>query len=317
MKYKQITLKERYTIDTLRKQGNTITEIAAFLNRHRTTIWRELNRNRSPSHGAYEPDRADARCRKRRSRSRRNASITEEDYAIVRRFLKLDWSPEQISGTLKKLGILSISHESIYRYVWLDMASGGSLWSHLRQSSKQRRKRYKAYDSRGRLANKRMISERPAYVESRKTIGHWEIDTVHSRGSNHCIVTIVERKSGFLIIGKLKNKSTRELNQRVALLIDRFPGQFKTITADNGTEFHQYEKLEEATGTKFYFATPHHSWERGTNENTNGLIRQYLPKNSSMFYLTQAECNAIANKINDRPRKRLDYSTPKEVFYGI
>ena len=317
MKYKQITLKERYTIDTLRKQGNTITEIAAFLNRHRTTIWRELNRNRSPSHGAYEPDRADARCRKRRSRSRRNASITEEDYAIVRRFLKLDWSPEQISGTLKKLGILSISHESIYRYVWLDMASGGSLWSHLRQSSKQRRKRYKAYDSRGRLANKRMISERPAYVESRKTIGHWEIDTVHGRGSNHCIVTIVERKSGFLIIGKLKNKSTRELNQRVAILIDRFPGQFKTITADNGTEFHQYEKLEEATGTKFYFATPHHSWERGTNENTNGLIRQYLPKNSSMFYLTQAECNAIANKINDRPRKRLDYSTPKEVFYGI
>lgn len=317
MKYKQITLKERYTIDTLRKQGKTIAEIAAFLKRHRSTIWRELNRNRSPSHGAYEPDRADARCRKRRSRSRRNARITEADYAIVRRFLKLDWSPEQISGTLKKLGILSISHESIYRYVWVDMASGGSLWSHLRQSSKQRRKRYKAYDSRGRLANKRMISERPAYVESRKTIGHWEIDTVHGRGSNHCIVTIVERKSGFLIIGKLKNKSTRELNQRVAKLIDHFPGQFKTITADNGTEFHQYEKLEEATGTKFYFATPHHSWERGTNENTNGLIRQYLPKSSSMFYLTQAECNAIANKINDRPRKRLDYSTPKEVFYGI
>lgn len=317
MKYSQITLKERYTIDTLRKQGQSIAEIAAFLKRHRTTIWRELKRNRSPSHGAYEPDRADARCRVRRSQSRRNARITERDYAIVRRYLALDWSPEQISGTLKKLRILSISHETIYRYVWTDMAYGGSLWSHLRQSSKQRRKRYKAYDSRGRLANKRMIGERPAYIDLRKSIGHWEIDTVHGRGSNHCIVTIVERKSGYLIIGKLKNKSTLELNQRVTKLMDRFPGLFKTITADNGTEFHQYEKIENSTGTKFYFATPHHSWERGTNENTNGLIRQYLPKNSSMFYLTQQECNAIANKINDRPRKRLDFATPKEVFYGI
>lgn len=317
MKYKQITPKERYTIYALRKQGKSISYMAAFLNRHRTTIWREIKRNSSPSHGAYEPDRADARSRIRRSRSRRNTRIQETDYAIVRRLLAMKWSPDQISGTLKKQKALSISHESIYRYIWNDMANGGTLWSHLRQSSKQRRKRYKAYDSRGRLANKRMINDRPVYIESRKTVGHWEIDTVHGRGSNHCIVTLVERKTGYLIIGKLKNKSTQSLNARVEKLINRYPGQFNTITADNGTEFHQYEKLEKATGTNFYFANPHHSWERGTNENTNGLIRQYLPKQQSMFYLTQQECNVIANKLNNRPRKRLGYETPKEAFYGI
>lgn len=306
-----------YTIYALRKQGKSISFMAAFLKRHRTTIWREIKRNSSPSHGAYEPDRADARCKVRRSRSRRNARLTEADYSIVRRYLLQDWSAEQISGTLKKSKTLFISHESIYRYIWTDMANSGTLWSHLRQSSKQRRKRYNAYDSRGRLAHKRMIGERPSHIETRSSIGHWEIDTVHGRGSNHCIVTLVERKTGYLIMGKLRNKSTESLNHRLLKLLDRYPGHFKTITADNGTEFHQHQKIEQATGTKFYFATPHHSWERGTNENTNGLIRQYLPKNRSMFYLTQHECNVIANKLNDRPRKRLDYTTPKEAFYGI
>jgi len=317
MKYNQVTSEERYTIYTLRKQGMCNSQIAKFLGRHRATIGREIKRNASPSHGAYEPDRADARCRMRRSRSRRNSRLTPKDYAIVEVYLKLDWSPEQISGTLHRSKELFISHESIYRYIWTDMANGGSLWQHLRQSSKQRRKRYKAYDSRGRLANKRMISSRPSYIDSRKTIGHWEIDTVHGRGSNHCIVTLVERKSGYLLIGKLEDKSTQSLNTKLKQLLARYPGDFKTITADNGTEFHQYKAIEEHCNTTFYFANPHHSWERGTNENTNGLIRQYLPKNKTMFGLTQHDCNAIANKLNNRPRKRHDFKTPTEIFYGL
>jgi len=206
------------------------------------------------------------------------------------------------------------SHEVIYQYIWRDKANGGTLWKSLRQSSKQRRKRYNAYDSRGRLASKRHISERPASVESRRHFGHWEIDTVKGSGSKHCIVTIVERKTGLVQIGKLLNSSTKELNKRTLKLINRFSHCFKTITSDNGTEFHQYKTIEEQTDLKFYFANPYHSWERGSNENTNGLIRQYLPKGKSMENLTQQQCDRIAYQLNTRPRERHGFKTPLELF---
>jgi len=186
----------------------------------------------------------------------------------------------------------------------------------LRQSLKQRRKRYKAYDSRGKLANKRHISERPISVETRKYKGHWEIDTVMGKGSSDCIVTLVERKSGFVLIGKLQDRTTASLNAKTISLINKSPTTFKTITADNGTEFHQYSKIEESTGATFYFANPYHSWERGSNENCNGLIRQYLPKGTSMALVTQQQCNRIANKLNSRPRKRHNFKTPEEVLYA-
>lgn len=210
-----------------------------------------------------------------------------------------------------------LSHETIYQYIWRDKAEGGSLWLHLRQSPKRRRKRYKAYDSRGRLANKRHITDRPASVETRKYKGHWEIDTVHGRGSSHCIVTLLERKTGYVMIGKLPNKSCTALNKKTISLINRDLLNFKTITSDNGTEFHQYQKIEEHCNAKFYFANPFHSWERGSNENINGLIRQYLPKTKSMADLTQQQCDQIANKLNCRPRKRYNFKTPEEMYYGI
>jgi IS30 family transposase len=209
-----------------------------------------------------------------------------------------------------------MSHETIYQYIWRDKAQGGDLWRHLRQSSRQRRKRRNSYDSRGRLAGKRHISERPKGVEERRTRQHLEIDTVIGKGSKDCIVTIVERKSGYVMIGKLKDRTTRSLNKRCIKLLQREPAKFKTITADNGTEFHQYPEIESATNTTFYFATPHHSWERGTNENTNGLIRQYIPKGTSMRDLTQAQCNRIAKHLNTRPRKRHGFKTPEEIHYG-
>jgi len=209
-----------------------------------------------------------------------------------------------------------ISHETIYKYIWQDKINGGNLWKYLRQSPKQRRKRYRSYDSRGRMSDKRHISERPKSVESRHTKGHWEIDTVMGHGSNDCIVTLHERKTGFVLIEKLKDRTTSSLNKRTISLINRLPGAFKTITADNGTEFHQYRKIETKTRVLFYFATPHHSWERGSNENTNGLIRQYLPKGKSMNKLTEQQCDAIAYNLNTRPRKRLNFKTPEECFYG-
>ena len=234
----------------------------------------------------------------------------------MKRLLRQDWSPEQVAGRLAQYGELEISHETIYRYVWTDRANGGSLHRHLRCSPKKRRKRYGRYDSRGRLADKRSIEERPACAERRRTVGHWEIDTVMGHGNQHCIVTLVERATGYVLIGKLRSRKADELTRRTIELIRRSPRKFQTITADNGTEFHSYRKIERATGVRFYFAAPYHSWERGTKENTNGLVRQYLPKRKSMARVTQRDCNAIAKKLNSRPRKRYDYDTPEERFHA-
>lgn len=238
-----------------------------------------------------------------------------QDFAMVESLLRLDWSPEQVSCYLKRVKLLNISHETIYLYVWADMEAGGDLYTRLRGALKQRRKRYGAYDSRGRLAGKRHISERPKSAETRETFGHWEIDTVLGKGSRDCIVTLVERKTRYTLIGKLKARTVDQLNARLLKIITRHRKSIKTITADNGTEFHGYKSIERKTGVKFYFATPHHSWERGTNENTNGLIRQYLPKSKSMTSVNQHQCNAIAAKLNTRPRKTLGFFTPEECVY--
>lgn len=320
MRYVQLTYEERVMLSTLRQQGLSVREIAGKLGRHFSTVYREIQRN-SCTHmdGAYRPSKAERRTRARRSRSRRNRHYEDMDFLLIRKLLRKKWSPEQIAGHIRRFKLMErhISHETIYQYIWRDKANGGTLWTHLRQSTKQRRKRYRAYDSRGRLANKRHISERPKTVETRRYRGHWEIDTVMGTGTTDCIVTILERKSGFIQIGKLPDRSTQSLNKKVIRLIGRDPLSFRTITADNGTEFHQYRKVEEKTGVKFYFANPHHSWERGSNENANGLIRQYLPKGMSMCSLTQTECDRIAAKLNSRPRKRHKYKTPEEIYHGI
>lgn len=319
MKYQQLTLGERLLISHLLKQGFNRAEVARQTGRHRSTICRELARNRCfGCDSSYRYSRAHRKTVARRRRSRRNRHYDVRDFALVRKLLRQDLSPEQVVGHIRRFGLMKrrISHETIYQYIWRDKTLGGQLWRYLRQASKRRRKRYNAYDSRGRLAGKRHISERPKVVETRCTLDHAEIDTVMGTGSKDCIVTIVERRSGYVIIGKLKDRTTRSLNQRCIQLLEREPAKFKTITADNGTEFHQYPELEAATGVRFYFATPHHSWERGTNENTNGLIRQYLPKGTSMKDLTQAQCDRIAKKLNTRPRKRHGFKTPEEILYG-
>ena len=227
--------------------------------------------------------------------------------------LREQWSPEQVAGYLRRQGELSISHETIYRHVWRDLRRGGNLHTQMRGARKQRRKRYAHYDSRGRLAGKRHISERPMEVENRQQLGHWEIDTVLGT-TRDCVVTLVERQSGYLLVGKMRARTTAELNRATFELMYRHPERFRTITADNGTEFHDYRALEAATGVPFYFATPHHSWERGTNENTNGLLRQYLPKGTSLAALTQSQCDRIAETLNTRPRKRHAFQTPETCF---
>lgn len=298
----------------LRRQGLNQAQIALSLGRHRSTVCRELSRNSTRADGRYRAFTAQERTNGRRSRSRRNQRFTPQDFMLVDKLLCRQWSPEQVSGHLRRQGLLAISHETIYRHVWRDKREGGALYTHLRSASKRRRKRYGTYDSRGRLAGKRLISDRPVEVEARQRVGHWEADTVMGAGSKDCVLTLVERKTGLVLIGKLADRTAHSLRRRVVRLIRRHHGKCETVTSDNGTEFHDYRRVEELTGTTFYFARPYHSWERGSNENANGLVRQYLPKGSSMAGITQQQCNAIARKLNLRPRKRLGFRTPLECF---
>ena len=215
--YHQLTPGERYELSALRRQGLRPAEIARALGRHRSTVVRELRRNMC-SDGAYRPATADDFARWRRARSRRNQRFTDRDWALVLTRLKQQWSPEQISGRLKRDGGLRISHETIYRHIWHDKRRGGTRYKLLRQAGKRRRKRYGAYDSRGRLAGKRHISERPTAVEDRTHVGHWEIDTIVGPG-RPCIVTLVERVTGYVMIGKLRAHTVAELNRAALHLI--------------------------------------------------------------------------------------------------
>jgi IS30 family transposase len=315
MPYHQITSEERYSVALLRQRGLRPAAIARWLGRHRSSISRELQRNATHHDGSYRPQLAHWYAMGRRCRSRRNTQFTATEWAHVETLVRNDWSPEQIAGRLRREGVLSISHETIYRRIWQDKRVGGELYRHLRGARKLLRKRYGAYDSRGRLAGKRPIATRPPGAEHRTRFGHWEADTVLGAGqAGPCVLTMVERKSGYVAIGKLEQRTAPFVNQRAEYLISAQPRLVRTITVDNGTEFHSYTDLEAKVPARFYFATPHHAWERGTNENTNGLLRQYLPKGVSMAHLTQHDCNRLATKLNRRPRKRLGYRTPEEVY---
>lgn len=289
-------------------------DIARELGRHRSTIYRELARNGTGPDNAYWALPAGEHARARARRSRRNRRYGLAHYEKVGEMLREDYSPQQIVGRLALEGLRAMSHEAIYRWIWADKKAGGTLWRHLRGARKQRRKRYGRNDSRGRLAGKRMITERPAEVGARSRFGDWEIDTVHGTGKP-CVVTVVERKSGLLRLGKLATAGSKETLERTSQIMSGEAHPIHTITSDNGTEFHCYRELEARLGIQVYFATPHHAWERATNENTNGLLRQYLPRGTSFGNLRQAHCIKIAEKLNNRPRRRLGYRTPNEVYY--
>lgn len=314
-KYTQLTDEERAVIGKMLCHRLGVRAIARLLERSPSTISREIRRNAYPNRGCYLSLHAGSMARGRRRRARQGTNFTDEQFSRVEKLLKHDYSPEQISGHLMRKREFRISHETIYRHLLVDKKHGGDLYKWLRcRGKKQRRKRYGAYDSRGRLAGKRPLAERPAGATNRSRIGHWEIDTVMGK-NRACILTLVDRKTGYVLIGKLAARTIQQTNSRLRKLVERHPEKFHTITADNGCEFHGYEQVEETHGIKFYFAPPHHSWERGTNENTNGLIRQYLPKGMCLNNLTQAQCDRIAHKLNTRPRKRYGYKTPEELFH--
>lgn len=300
----------------MRARRYTVSEMARELGRHRSTIYREVRRNAAKFDGAYRPMFAVEKANGRRRRSRRNRCYGPRHFAPIERMLREDLSPEQIVGRLRVEGVRVMSHETIYLHIWADKARWGTLWRHLRGACKLKRKRYRGRDSRGRLAGKRLITERPAVVEQRSRFGDWEIDTVHGRGKP-AVVTIVERKSGLVRIGQIPRVGAQETLRRATYILRHEAHKVRTLTADNGSEFHMYKQLEQRLRATVYFALPHHAWERGTNENTNGLLRQYLPKGTDLSALTQRQCTALAAKLNHRPRRRHDFLTPYEIYHGL
>jgi transposase, IS30 family len=310
--YHHLSNAERATIIALSKTGHSIASIARFIKRSKSTVSRELRRN-ACNDGRYRVEKAQLKAKSRRRISRRNLRLTADQWNEVKRYLKMKWSPEQIVGHLRRRGMKFISHEMIYQRLYADKKAGGNLYLCLRNSKKKRRKRNGSIDRRGRLVGKRSIEDRPAEVSSRLTIGHWEGDTIYLRNAA-CLVSLVERKSGFTLVRRLRTRTKEETTNAIIEALTPYRHLCKTITFDNGCEFHGYKDIESAIGTTVYFAHPHSPHERGTNENTNGLIRQYAPRRATLFQLSQHYCNQFANELNDRPRKRLNYLSPSEVF---
>lgn len=315
MNYKQITNSERAVIANLRGRRYSCRKIGEILSRHHSTIAREVKRNAKPYDNGYRVLYACQNSNARKVRSRKKSQFSKYQWKFIEGFLRLEWSPEQISRTLKKHDILGISHETTYRNIHRDRKKGGDLYKSLRQSNKKRRKKYLSRDSGGILRGKRPLEDRPEEANDRSISGHFEVDLVHGKTDKDCILTLVDRKTRFLIIRKLNNKSMNEVKKYLVRLVRRY--NISTITADNGTEWHAFKKVEKLTGVKFYFAKPYHSWERGTNENTNGLIRQYIPKGVSMKSFDQCYCNRIMKRINRRPKKVLDWNCPESAFLGF
>lgn len=314
MGYHQLTYRERYLIARHKSRGDSLAEIGRKLERSTSTISRELKRNADSSDGRYRVEKAHSYAKARRSKCRRGTQFEQAQVDLVHRLVQRKWSPEQVSRRLRKQGELRIGTATIYRWLARDRAAGGRSWLQTRQLSHRYRKGYRVPDRRGRMSGKRLISERPKGIERRRQFGHWEGDTVMGKDGRHCLLTLVERKTRRTRIIKLRARQVTEVNKALIREVRAGGLKMKSLTLDNGTEFHGFKELEHKLGIKVYFAQPYHSWERGTNENTNGLIRQYLPKGTCFKELTQRRCDEIEQELNDRPRKVLGFSTPNEVY---
>lgn len=315
MTYTHLTQDERYQIHALKRQGIGLARIAAELMRSPSTISREVTRNASAL--GYKPALAHRAARARQTERRNALEFTPQQWSHVDAYLRLDLSPQQCSGRLLLEHALHISHECVYQHVYKDKAQGGDLVRLLR-CQKVRKKRYASgQERRGTLKNRVSIEQRPAVVDKRSRIGDWEGDTVIGKRHQGVLVTLVERKSRYTLAAQLDSRHSNKVTQAIIELLGPHRQQCKTLTFDNGKEFAEHEFIANCLDAKVYFAHPYCSWERGLNENHNGLLRQFFPKATNLLKVTQDEVNEAVYRLNHRPRKCLGYLTPHEVFYGL
>ena len=312
--YHHLTRDQRCQLYTLKDSGESTDKIAAKLGVHRSSLYRELKRNTNLN--GYEYQEAQEKAFERRKNcSHNNLKMNNTLIFLIEIKLKLQWSPEQISGWLKRQNSNeSISHESIYKHVWKDKLNGGKLYKELRHSGKNYNKRGSGKAGRGCIPGRTDISERPAIVEEKIRLGDWEIDTIIGAEHRGAVVTMVERHSKLTLLAQVSRKTAEEVEKALTSKLLEVSDVVLTLTADNGKEFANHLKVTAYLGATVYFARPYHSWERGLNEHTNGLIRQYLPKNQRLDDVTNETTLEIENLLNNRPRKVLQYRTPLEVF---
>jgi IS30 family transposase len=308
--YTQLTQEQRYQIYALKKMGHNQTEIANCIGVDKSTISRELKRNQGRR--GYRPKQAHNLAMSRRKKGQ--GRIQADTWATIEDKIRLDWSPEQISGWFLKRHQIQVSHEWIYQYILSDKQAGGDLYKHLR-CQKKRRKRYGSHDRRGKLPNRRSIEERPEIVDQHRRIGDWEVDTIVGKGHHQAIVTMTERKSRLALLRKVDRRTAELVSDAVIDLLQPLADRSHTITGDNGKEFAEHERIAIDLGVDFFFAHPYAAWERGANENMNGLVRQYIPKNRKLSSVKNDELDLIMVKLNHRPRKCLDFMSPFEVFF--
>jgi Transposase and inactivated derivatives, IS30 family len=313
MSYRQLTPEQRYQIWACLRMGMKRSWIAKEVGVNRSTITRELRRNES-GRWKYNPSRAVALARKRQ-KSKRKHRIDEGMWARVESLLKLEWSPEQISMRLKLEGLRSVSHETIYRHIYQNKQEGGDLYVLLRRRHKYRKRIHK-YCSRKGWDTRRPISERPAIVELRSRLGDWEADTIIGRERKGGVLSLVERRSRYCLLQKITTKSAQTVAEAICDQLLPVKDKVFTITSDNGIEFTRHQTIANILDADFFFADPYSSWQRGTNENTNGLVRQYLPKGADFSHLSDSVISHVTNRLNNRPRKVLAFRTPNEVFFN-
>src|SRR6266550_5173454 len=311
MSYTQLTREQRYQIDALMKAEHNQSQIAAIIGCHKSTISRELRRN-CGEHGYY-PNQAQLLAHRRQRRSH-GPRIPAQTWQQVELLLGQQWSPEQIAGRLKLERQPTVSHERIYLHIYADKRRGGTLHRHLRSQKKQR-KRYGGYIRRGQIPNRTSIDKRPQIVASKSRFGDWEADTIVGARHKGGILSVVERKSKLTRLRKLATKSAAEMKYACVALLAPLAARVHTITVDNGKEFCDHKHIAAGLQARIYFAHPYASWERGLNENTNGLVRQYFPKKYDFARFTDKDLQQVEDLLNNRPRKTLGYRTPNEVFF--
>jgi len=313
--YHHLTTEERAQIEALKKQGVTQKNIAKTIGKSEACISNELKRNRGKRGYSYQQAHQKATTRRRQASQMSGMKMVDRTKKLVIDYIKEDWSPVQISGYLAKEHNISISHETIYKYIWADKKKGGTLCKHLRHKGKKYNKRSGKNAGRGLIPGRIDIKERPAIVETKQRIGDFEIDTIIGKNHKGAIVSIVDRRSKYTKLILVEKRTANLVSAALLSALGDLSDKVHTLTADNGKEFAEHAKVAAALNAAVYFATPYHSWERGLNEHTNGLVRQYFPKKTDFATLTQADVSLVEQKLNRRPRKELDFNTPENVFF--
>ncbi len=313
--YQQLTLVDRAKIESFRKANFSISAIAIELGKNKSTISREIKRNIGKK--GYRSKQAHEKARLRITDKNKFSKWNPLLENMILQLLNQECSPTQISCRIYNEKTIKISHERIYQFIYEDKRQGGNFYLKLRQGRKKRRKKYGTGSAKtNKIPNRKSIDERPESANNRSEFGHWEGDLIIGKNHKQAMITLVDRKSGYLLMRKVKSKNAKLVAENIVELCKNFKNLVKTITFDNGLEFAAHEIIAKNLECDIYFADPYCSWQRGTNENTNGLIRQYFPKGSDFNNYSNLNVDIVMKKLNYRPRKRLDFKNPFEILYN-